>query len=88
MKKFVTLKGLDDYSYWFLFIKSTLLFQEEINQQFDKIIPRQTALRQLTARCVLTSRGHGVVYRWRLSRIMFRELADSNKLSGVQRAIW
>lgn len=88
MKKFVTLKGLDDYSYWFLFIKSSLLFQEEINQQFDKIIPRQTALRQLTPRCVLTSRGHGVVCRWRLSRIMFRELADYNKLSGVQRAIW
>ncbi|XP_033360337.1 28S ribosomal protein S14, mitochondrial [Bombus vosnesenskii] len=65
-----------------------LEIREEINQQFDKIIPRQTALRQLTTRCVLTSRGRGVVYRWRLSRIMFRELADSNKLSGVQRAIW
>lgn len=88
MKKFVTLKGLDDYSYCLLFIKSTLLFQEEVNQQFDKIIPRQTALRQLTPRCVLTSRGHGVVLRWRLSRIMFRHLADYNKLSGVQRAIW
>lgn len=88
MKKFVTLKGLDHYSYWFLFIKSTLLFQEEVNQQFDKIIPRQTALRQLTPRCVLTSRGHGVVNRWRLSRIIFRELADYNKLSGIQRSIW
>lgn len=88
MKKFVALKGLDDYGYWSLFIKSTLLFQEEVNQQFDKTIPRQTALRQLTPRCVLTSRGHGVVYRWRLSRIMFRELADYNKLSGIQRAIW
>ncbi|XP_060830935.1 small ribosomal subunit protein uS14m [Bombus pascuorum] len=62
--------------------------REEVNQQFDKIIPRQTALRQLTSRCILTSRGHGVVPRWRLSRIMFRELADYNKLSGVQRAIW
>lgn len=62
--------------------------REEVNQQFDKIIPRQTALRQLTPRCILTSRGHGVVYRWRLSRIMFRHLADYNKLSGVQRSIW
>ncbi|XP_050598472.1 28S ribosomal protein S14, mitochondrial [Bombus affinis] len=65
-----------------------LEIREEVNQQFDKIIPRQTALRQLTPRCVLTSRGHGVVLRWRLSRIMFRHLADYNKLSGVQRAIW
>ncbi|XP_071876888.1 mitochondrial ribosomal protein S14 [Bombus fervidus] len=62
--------------------------REEINQQFDKINPRQTALRQLTPRCILTSRGHGVVHRWRLSRIVFRDLADYNKLSGVQRAIW
>ncbi|XP_043604131.1 28S ribosomal protein S14, mitochondrial [Bombus pyrosoma] len=62
--------------------------RKEVNQQFDKIIPRQTALRQLTPRCIITSRGRGVVYRWRLSRIMFRHLADYNKLSGVQRSIW
>ncbi|XP_053986405.1 28S ribosomal protein S14, mitochondrial [Hylaeus volcanicus] len=57
-------------------------------EQIDKEIPRQTALRQLTNRCVLTSRGRGVVMRWKLSRIMFRHLADYNKLSGVERAIW
>ncbi|KAI4498257.1 hypothetical protein M0802_006743 [Mischocyttarus mexicanus] len=57
-------------------------------KQIQETIPRQTALRQLTFRCVVTSRPRGVVYRWRLSRIVFRDLADYNKLSGVQRAMW
>lgn len=54
----------------------------------DEKIPRQTALRQIQSRCILTSRPRGNVLRWRISRIMFRHLADYNKLSGVQRAIW
>ncbi|OAD57919.1 28S ribosomal protein S14, mitochondrial [Eufriesea mexicana] len=62
--------------------------REIVDKEFDEKIPRQTALRQLTPRCALTSRGHGCIYRWRLSRIMFRHLADYNKLAGVQRAIW
>ncbi|XP_058803310.1 small ribosomal subunit protein uS14m [Phymastichus coffea] len=54
---------------------------------FDNI-PRQSALRQLRMRCVVTSRGHGTVIRWRVSRLIFRHLADYNKLAGIQRAIW
>ena len=59
-----------------------------VSKQFDEQIPRQSALRQLSKRCILTSRPRGVVHRWRLSRIVFRHLADYNKLAGVQRAIW
>lgn len=62
--------------------------REAVQETIDERIPRQTALRQLTPRCALTSRPRGTVYRWRLSRIMFRHLADYNKLAGVQRAIW
>ncbi|XP_078033038.1 mitochondrial ribosomal protein S14 isoform X2 [Augochlora pura] len=62
--------------------------RELAGKQIDETIPRQTALRQLTPRCVLTSRSHGTVLRWRVSRIMFRHLADHNKLAGVQRAMW
>ncbi|XP_003705351.1 mitochondrial ribosomal protein S14 isoform X2 [Megachile rotundata] len=57
-------------------------------KQIDETIPRQTALRQLTPRCAVTSRGRGTVIKWRISRIVFRHLADYNKLSGVQRALW
>ncbi|KZC05867.1 PREDICTED: 28S ribosomal protein S14, mitochondrial [Dufourea novaeangliae] len=62
--------------------------QNLVSKQIDETIPRQSALRQLRNRCILTSRGNGVVLRWRLSRIMFRHLADYNKLSGIQRAMW
>ncbi|XP_023029034.1 mitochondrial ribosomal protein S14 [Leptinotarsa decemlineata] len=51
-------------------------------------LPRDSALMRTTKRCVITSRPRGVVYRWRMSRIVFRNLADYNKLCGVQRAMW
>ncbi|XP_018561334.1 28S ribosomal protein S14, mitochondrial [Anoplophora glabripennis] len=51
-------------------------------------LPRDSTLMRLTRRCVVTSRGKGTVVRWRLSRIVFRHLADYNKLAGVQRAMW
>lgn len=63
----------------------------ELRQIADKEIaamPRDSAILRLTGRCVVTSRPRGVVYRWRLSRIVFRHLADYNKLSGIQRAMW
>jgi len=51
-------------------------------------LPRDSSWIRLCNRCVVTSRPRGVVYRWRLSRIVFRNLADYNKLAGVQRAMW
>ncbi|RZF40578.1 hypothetical protein LSTR_LSTR013292 [Laodelphax striatellus] len=39
-------------------------------------------------RCAVTSRPRGTVHRWRLSRIVFRHMADYNKLCGVMRARW
>ncbi|XP_043792398.1 28S ribosomal protein S14, mitochondrial [Apis laboriosa] len=62
--------------------------REVVSKEIDEKIPRQTALRQIQSRCILTSRPRGNVLRWRISRIMFRHLADYNKLSGIQRAIW
>uniref|UniRef100_A0A8D8VYX9 28S ribosomal protein S14, mitochondrial n=1 Tax=Cacopsylla melanoneura TaxID=428564 RepID=A0A8D8VYX9_9HEMI len=50
--------------------------------------PRDSNFTRCQARCVLTSRPRGVLFRWRLSRIVFRHLADYNKMSGVQRAMW
>lgn len=62
-------------------------FKEIASKDIDEL-PRQAALRQIVFRCKLTSRPRGVVYPWNLSRIVFRDLADHNKLSGVQRAMW
>ncbi|KAK4880149.1 hypothetical protein RN001_008295 [Aquatica leii] len=51
-------------------------------------LPRDSCWRRINYRCVITSRPRGNVHRWRISRLVFRHLADYNKLSGVQRAIW
>ncbi|SPP89996.1 28S ribosomal protein S14, mitochondrial [Drosophila guanche] len=50
--------------------------------------PRDSSLVRVRERCALTSRPRGVVQKYRLSRIVWRQLADYNKLSGVQRAMW
>ncbi|KAB0804847.1 hypothetical protein PPYR_01817 [Photinus pyralis] len=72
-------------------IRKNDILPAELREITDKEIhalPRDSAWLRITNRCVITSRPRGVVYRWRLSRLVFRDLADYNKLSGVQRAIW
>lgn len=50
--------------------------------------PRDSCPVRIVKRCAITSRPRGIAIRWRLSRIMFRHLADYNKLSGIERAMW
>ena len=61
---------------------------QEIGRQKLADMPRDGSIIRIRPRCALTSRPRGVVHRWRLSRIVWRDLADNNKLSGVQRAMW
>ena len=63
-------------------------FLQEDAQRSLAAMPRDSSIVRIRYRCAVTSRPRGVVYRWRLSRIVWRNLADYNKLSGVQRAIW
>lgn len=51
-------------------------------------MPKDSTLLRCAKRCVITSRPRGVVHQFRFSRIVFRHLADYNKLSGCQRAMW
>lgn len=51
-------------------------------------LPKDSSYSRVHNRCAITSRPRGLVHRWRLSRIAFRHLADYNKLSSVQRAMW
>ena len=39
-------------------------------------------------RCAITSRPANCMSRWRMSRLVWRSLADYNQLSGVKRACW
>lgn len=70
--------------------KNDVLPQEirDLASQERHAFPRDANVTRIVNRCVLTSRPRGTVVRWRISRIMFRHLADYNKLSGIQRAIW
>ncbi|KAJ8871077.1 hypothetical protein PR048_027381 [Dryococelus australis] len=67
------------------------ILPHEIRELADKEIsalPLNAHLTRTHKRCALTSRPRGLVHRWQLSRIVWRHLADYNKLSGVQRAMW
>ncbi|PNF29362.1 28S ribosomal protein S14, mitochondrial [Cryptotermes secundus] len=70
--------------------KNDILPQElrEVADQEVAALPRDSNYIRVRHRCAITSRPRGVVFKWRLSRIVWRHLADYNKLAGVQRAIW
>jgi small subunit ribosomal protein S14 len=52
--------------------------------------PRKSQWRsgRLRYHCILTGRPRGRVMRFKVSRFMFRHLADYNKLSGVIKGKW
>ncbi|XP_046668483.1 28S ribosomal protein S14, mitochondrial [Homalodisca vitripennis] len=62
--------------------------RELASEDFHKMLPNDVKGLKTVPRCVITSRPRGNVLRWRLSRIMFRHLADYNKMAGIQRAMW
>uniref|UniRef100_UPI00358F07E0 small ribosomal subunit protein uS14m-like n=1 Tax=Myxine glutinosa TaxID=7769 RepID=UPI00358F07E0 len=70
--------------------KNTILpkpLQMEADREIAAL-PRDSCPVRIRNRCVLTSRPRGVKRRWRLSRIVFRHLADHGQMSGIQRAMW
>ncbi|XP_043213994.1 28S ribosomal protein S14, mitochondrial-like isoform X3 [Amphibalanus amphitrite] len=72
-------------------VRKNRILPAELRELADREIadePRNSNYVRTVDRCVATSRPRGVVQPWRLSRIMFRHLADYNQLSGVLRAKW
>ncbi|XP_063283345.1 small ribosomal subunit protein uS14m [Pelobates fuscus] len=72
-------------------LRKNIILPKELREVADKEIaalPRDSCPVRIRNRCVLTSRPRGVKKRWRLSRIVFRHLADHNQMSGIQRAMW
>ena len=53
----------------------------------DKL-PRNSCPTRLTRRCELTGRSHAVYRKFRLSRIMLRELALQGKIPGMTKSSW
>lgn len=60
----------------------------EANRMKLSKLPRNSSFTRIRNRCVFTGRPRGIVALFRMSRIVFRELASKKLLDGVQKASW
>lgn len=51
-------------------------------------LPRNSSPTRLTRRCEVTGRPRGVLRKFKLSRIVFRELAHKGQIPGVKKSSW
>ena len=51
-------------------------------------LPRDSSPTRLRNRCQLTGRSRGVLRKFKVSRIMLRELALAGKIPGLRKASW
>lgn len=53
-----------------------------------QILDRNSSLTRIKRRCVVSGRSHGVLRRYRLSRLVFRREALQGNIPGVFKASW
>lgn len=51
-------------------------------------MPRNSSRTRIRNRCIVTGRSRAVYSKFRVSRIVFRELASKGALTGVYKASW
>ena len=51
-------------------------------------LPRDSSPTRAHHRCELTGRSHGYLRKFKISRIMLRELALAGKIPGLKKASW
>ena len=51
-------------------------------------LPRDSSPTRSHNRCQLTGRSHGTLRKFKISRIMLRELALAGKIPGLKKASW
>uniref|UniRef100_A0A0D9X3Y1 Succinate dehydrogenase [ubiquinone] iron-sulfur subunit, mitochondrial n=1 Tax=Leersia perrieri TaxID=77586 RepID=A0A0D9X3Y1_9ORYZ len=51
-------------------------------------LPRNSSMTRLRNRCIFTGRSRAVYKKFRMSRIVFRSLANKGELLGVKKASW
>lgn len=71
-------KNLTDFS---------ILLQEAAKEE-ELRLPRDSMFHMMHIRCAVSGRSRGLLKKYRLSRLVWRNLADNNKLSGVIKASW
>nr|YP_009688818.1 ribosomal protein S14 [Cafileria marina]QEF30242.1 ribosomal protein S14 [Cafileria marina] len=55
---------------------------------YIKNINRRSSISSINNRCLLTNRGRSVYKKFKLSRLMFRDLALKGLLVGVKKSSW
>ena len=61
--------------------------REEARMRLTKL-PRMSMEGRLNVRCEITGRPKGVLKKFKLSRNVFRELANRGMIPGVTKASW
>jgi small subunit ribosomal protein S14 len=51
-------------------------------------LPRDSSPTRLRSRCSMTGRARGVLRKFKVSRIMLRELALAGQIPGVKKSSW
>jgi len=51
-------------------------------------LPRDSSPTRSHMRCQITGRSHGVLRKFKVSRIMLRELAHAGYIPGLKKASW
>lgn len=66
--------------------------RKELKEKGDYIglskLPRDSSPVRLHNRCQLTGRPHGYLRKFKISRIVFRELAYKGQIPGVTKSSW
>lgn len=60
----------------------------EIGLEDRNATPRASSITWTNNKCAVTSRSRGIFHRFRLSRIVWRDMADHALISGAIRAKW
>ncbi|KAE8038747.1 hypothetical protein FH972_011224 [Carpinus fangiana] len=61
--------------------------REQMQLKLAKL-PRNSSFTRIRNRCIFTGRPRGVYQLFRMSRIVFRELASRGALNGIKKASW
>jgi ribosomal protein S14 len=88
-RKLVSKLEIKRLKYKYILYQPSLAMTYKLNIQ-DKLIklPRDSSKVRIRNRCVITGRPRGVYKDFRLSRLMFRELALEGRLPGIKKASW
>tara|TARA_Y100001970_G_scaffold282731_1_gene396180 strand:+ start:525 stop:830 length:306 start_codon:yes stop_codon:yes gene_type:complete len=63
---------------------------EEKDRAVDRLdnLPKSSSRTRLRNRCFITGRPRGIIRRFKLSRLSFREMALNGEIPGVTKASW